>query len=158
LATVGNGPREKLQVIASSKQRPRAARIAIVGAELALSPVTSVVGYRAPASVAVAPATATDVPAAESTSQAAKIPAARTDPQTEAGAAGISRVIIDPQTNAVVYQSLDASTGAIVEQVPSQALLRQRVYADAQATQALIKGKNFDQAAVAAAQEVDTTT
>ena len=130
-----------------------------MGADAALNPVTSVVGYRAPATVAVAPATATDVPAAESTSQAAKIPAAHTDPQkTEAGAAGISRVIIDPQTNAVVYQSLDASTGAIVEQVPSQALLRQRVYADAQATQALIEGKNFDQAAVAAAQEVDTTT
>jgi hypothetical protein len=130
-----------------------------VGAEVAPSPVTSVVGYREPATVAVAPATGTDVQAAESTNQAAKIPAVHGDPQkTGSGTVGTSRVIIDPQTNAVVYQSLDASTGAIVEQVPSQALLRQRVYADAQATQALIKGKNFDQAAVAAAQEVDTTT
>jgi hypothetical protein len=32
---------------------------------------------------------------------------------------GTSRVIIDPQTNAVVYQTLDASTGAIVEQALS---------------------------------------
>jgi hypothetical protein len=127
-----------------------------VGAEMALGPVTSVVGYREPATVAVA---ATEAPAAESTSQAAKIPASHSDLQkTDAGTAGTPRVIIDPQTNAVVYQSLDASTGAIVEQVPSQALLRQRVYADAQAAQALIKGKNFDQAAVAAAQEIDTTT
>jgi hypothetical protein len=130
-----------------------------VGAEMALSPVTNVVGYHGPATVAVAPAAATDVPAAGSTSQAAKIPAAYGDPQkTDAGTAGNSRVIVDPQTNAIVYQSLDAFTGAIVEQVPSQALLRQRVYADAQAVQALIKGKNFGEAAVAAAQEVDTTT
>ena len=130
-----------------------------MGAEVALSPVTSMVGYREPATVAVAPAVATDVPAAESTGQAAKIPAAHSDPQkADAGTVGTSRVIIDPQTRAVVYQSIDASTGAIVEQVPSQALLRQRVYADAQATQALIKGKSFDQAAVAAAQEVDTTS
>jgi hypothetical protein len=127
-----------------------------VGAELALNPVTSVVGYRAPATVAVAPA---DVPAGDPTGQAAGIPAAHRDPQpADAGAAGTSRVIIDPQTNAVVYQSLDAATGAIVEQDPSQALLRQRVYADAQAVQALIKGKSFDAAAVAVAQEIDTTT
>ena len=123
-----------------------------MGAEVALSPVTSVVGYREPATIAVAPV-------AESTSQAAKIPAAHGDPQkTDAATAGTSRVIIDPQTNAVVYQSLDAFTGAIVEQFPSQSLLRQRVYADAQAVQALIKGKSFSEAAVAAAQEVDTTT
>ena len=129
-----------------------------MGAEAALSLVTSVVGYREPASVAAAPVAATDVPAAASTSQAAS-PAAYSDPhKTIAGPAGTSRVIIDPQTNAVVYQSLDASTGAIVEQFPSQALLRQRVYADAQAMQALIKGPSFSEAIVAPAQEVDTTT
>ena len=126
-----------------------------MGAELALNPVTSVVGYREPPAVASAPA---EAPAPASTSQAAS-PAAHSDPhKTIAGPAGTSRVIIDPQTNAVVYQSLDVATGAIVEQVPSQAALRQRVYADAAATQALIKGKNFDEAAVAAAQQVDTTT
>jgi flagellar protein FlaG len=129
-----------------------------VGAEMALSPVTGVVGYREPATIAVAPVAATDIPVAESTSQAAKIPAAHDPQKTDAATAGTSRVIIDPQTNAVVYQSLDASTGAIVEQVPSQSLLRQRVYADAQAVQALIKGKSFSEAEVAAAQEVDTTT
>ena len=130
-----------------------------MGAEVALSPVTSVVGYRQPATIAVAPVAATDIPVAESTSQAAKTPAAHSDPQkTDATTAGTSRVIIDPRTNAVVYQSLDASTGAIVDQVPSQSLLRQRVYADAQAVQALIKGKSFSEAVVAAALEVDTTT
>jgi hypothetical protein len=129
-----------------------------VCAEVALSPVTSVVGYRGSATIAVAPLAATDIPVAKLTSQAAKFPAARSDPQkADAATAGTSRVIIDPQTNAVVYQSLDASTGAIVEQFPSQSLLRQRVYADAQAVQALIKGKSFSEAAVAAAQEVDTT-
>jgi hypothetical protein len=88
----------------------------------------------------------------------AKIPPAHDPQKTDAATAGTSRVIIDPQTNAVVYQSLDASTGAIVEQVPSQSLLRQRVHADAQAVQALIKCKSFSEAVVAAAQEVDTTT
>jgi flagellar protein FlaG len=128
-----------------------------VGADVSLGPVTSVVGYRQPASVAVAPAT--DVPVAQSTSPAAKIPATHSDPQkTNEAPPGTSRVIIDPQTNSVVYQSLDASTGAIVDQVPSQSLLRQRVYADAQAVQALIKGKSFSEAVVAAVQEVDTTT
>jgi flagellar protein FlaG len=129
-----------------------------VGAEVALSPVTSVVGYREPTTIAVAPVAVTDIPVPESTSQAAKIPAAHDPQKTDAATARTSRVIIDPQTNAVVYQSLDASTGAIVDQVPSQSLLRQRVYADAQAVQALIKGKSFSEAVVAAAQEVDTTT
>jgi hypothetical protein len=42
--------------------------------------------------------------------------------------------------------------------VPSQALLRQRVYVEAQTVQALIKGKDPTAAAVAAsAQDVDTT-
>jgi hypothetical protein len=129
-----------------------------VGAGVGLSPVTSVVGYREQAAIAVAPGASAGVPATDSTSPAAKTPAVHGDPQdTNASAARTSRMITDPQTNAVVYQSLDASTGGIIEQVPSQAALRQRVYADAQAVQALIKGKSFSEAVIAAAQEVDTT-
>jgi hypothetical protein len=121
--------------------------------------VTGVVGYREPVAVGAAPAGPTDSPATQATSAAANIPAARSDSRkTDEGASGTSRVIIDPQTNAVVFQSLDASTGGVIEQVPSRALLRQRVYVDAQAVQALIKGKNFSAAVIAASQEVDTTT
>jgi hypothetical protein len=130
-----------------------------VGAELSLGPVTSVLSHREPATGTVVPAAASEAPAATSNSQTANIAAASSDPRkSDTANAGTARVVIDPQTNAVVYQSLDASTGDIVAQVPSQALLRQRVYADAQAVQALLKGKSFDAAAVAAAQEVDTTT
>jgi hypothetical protein len=66
-------------------------------------------------------------------------------------------VIIDPQTNAVVFRSLDAYTGAVIDQVPAQAMLRRRAYEGAQAVQALIQGKNPAAALLAAAQEVDTT-
>ena len=65
-------------------------------------------------------------------------------------------MVVDPQTDALVFRSLDPGSGIVIAQVPSQALLRQRVYVEAQTVQALIAGK--DPAAVAAsAQDVDTT-
>jgi hypothetical protein len=128
-----------------------------VDAGVGLGPVTGVVGYHEQAAIAVAPGAPAGVPATDS-NPAARISAARGDPQdTNQSAARTSRVITDPQTNAIVYQSVDESTGGIIEQAPSQAALRQRAYADAQAVQALIKGKTFVEAAVAAAQEIDTT-
>jgi flagellar protein FlaG len=129
-----------------------------VYAGAALNSVTGVVDNRAqPALAATAPAVPTELPAAQAISQAANIPATRNDVRKTENPGPSRAVIIDPQTNSVVYQSLDARTGNVIEQVPTQALLRRRAYVDAQAVQALIKGKDLSAAALAAAQDVDTT-
>jgi hypothetical protein len=124
-----------------------------VGAVLALSPVARVVDLPERAAVAAAAAAPTDRPVT-ATSLAASVSAARSDsPKTDHATAGTSRTIFDPQTNAVVFQSLSASTGVVIDQEPSQTLLRQRAYV----LQALINGKDFSAAVVAAAQGLDTT-
>ncbi len=129
-------------------------------AGVALNPVTSVVGYREQPAIVAAPAVPTDLPATQATSPAVNIPAAPNDSQQpDNGTRGTSRVvIIDPQTNTVVFRSLDAYTGGVIEQVPAQALLRQLAYEGAQGVQALIEGKNPTAAMLAAMQKVDTTT
>jgi hypothetical protein len=121
--------------------------------------VTSVADYRAqPALTATATAVPTDLPAPQSISPAVNVPASRNDarkPEPEKPTPGASHVVlVDQQTNALVFRSLDASTGAVIEQVPSRALLRQRAYVDAQAVQAVIKGKDITTAELAAAQDV----
>jgi hypothetical protein len=125
------------------------------------NPVTSVVDYRAqPGFAATTAAVPTDLPAPQAVSAAPNIPPTRNDVRkADKGTPGPSRsVIIDPQTNTVVFRSLDAYTGAVIDQVPAQALLRQRAYIDAQTTQALIKGKNLTTAQLAATtRDVDTT-
>jgi hypothetical protein len=130
----------------------------IVGA--AINPVTSVVDFRAQPGVAsTTPPVPTDLPADQAVNSAANIPPARNDARkTDKTPPGNSRsVIIDTQTNSVVFRSLDAHTGAVIDQVPARALLRQRAYVDAQAVQALIQGKDLTTAALAAAQEIDAT-
>jgi hypothetical protein len=125
----------------------------------AFNPGASVVGYREQPGIGAAPVVRTDLPALHATSPAVNIPAAPNGSQHSQDAPrGISRaVIIDPQTNTLVFQSLDASTGDIIEQVPAPALLRQLAYAGAQATQALIQGKDPNAAMLAAMQKIDTT-
>ena len=125
-----------------------------------LNPGTSVVGYREQSGIAAAPVVPTDLPAFQPTSPAVNIPTAPNDSQqTQNASRGISRaVIIDPQTNTVVFQSLEAYTGDVIEQVPAPALLRQLAYEGAQALQALIQGKDPNAAMLAAMQKIDTTT
>jgi len=133
-------------------ERPRVARIAIVDAILALN-TTRVVDYPGRVAVAAAAATPIDRPLT-TTSPAATVSATRADSRKVAqGTPGSSRIIFDPQTSAVVYQSLNPSSGIVIDQVPSQTLLRQRAYV----LQALINGKDFSAAVVAAAQGLDTT-
>ena len=129
-------------------------------AGVALNPGTGVVGYRGQAGIASAPVAPTGLPAPQATSPAVNIPAAPNDSQhLQDAPRGISRaVIIDPQTNTLVFQSLNASTGDIIEQVPAPALLRQLAYAGAQATQALIQGKDPNAAMLAAMQKIDITS
>jgi hypothetical protein len=131
-------------------------------AGVASNPVTSVVDFRAQpalAATATAPAVPTTLPAPQSVSPATNIPATRNDVRkADKTAPGPSRVVlIDPQTDAIVYRSLDANSGAVIDQVPAQAVLRQRAYIDAQTVQALISGKSLTSAQLAAAQDIDTT-
>jgi hypothetical protein len=120
---------------------------------------TSVVDHhKQPTVAAAAPAVPTELPVAQAVNPAANIPAARNDSHTPGKETTSRVVLIDPQTNAVVFRSLDATTGSVVDQVPAQAALRQRAYVDAQAVQALIKGKDVNTAVIAAEQNVDTTT
>jgi hypothetical protein len=125
------------------------------------NPVTGVADHRAQAaSTATAAAVPTELPAPQAVSPAASIPASRNDSRNaEKGVHDASRVVIvDQPTNSLVFRSLDASTGAVIAQEPSRALLRQRAYVNAQAVQAAIKGKDITTAELAAAQEVDSTT
>ena len=124
------------------------------------NPVTTVVDHhKQPTLVAAAPAVRTELPAAQAINSAANIPAVRNDSRKPERDTPSRVVLIDPQTNAVVFRSLDATTGSVVDQVPAQAALRQRAYVDAQTVQALIKGKDVSAAvfASAATQDVDTT-
>jgi hypothetical protein len=128
-------------------------------AGVAPNPVTSA-DYRAAPALAVGPSPVpTDLPASQAISPAPNIPAARNDERkTAKGAADTSRaVIIDPPTDTIVFRSLNVSTGAVIDQVPAQALLRQRAYINAQAAQALIRGKDITTAEIAAARDIDTT-
>ena len=72
-------------------------------------------------------------------------------------ASATAREILDPRTNLVVYQSVDAQ-GHVIEQVPTQALLRRRAYEEAQTVQALIQGKDIATAVLGAEDNVDRTT
>ena len=126
----------------------------------ALNPGASAVGYREQPGIGAARVVRTDLPAHNATSPAVNIPAAPNDPQqTQDAPRGISRaVIIDTQTNTLVFQTLDSSTGDIIEQVPTPALLRQLAYDGAQATQALIQGKDPNAAMLAAMKKIDITS
>lgn len=133
----------------------------MVIAGVAPNPVTSVVDFRAQPGFAAAAAVPTDLPAPQAVNSSPNIPPTRNDARKADKTTPNSPsrvVIIDPQTNAVVFRSLDAYTGAVIDQVPAQALLRQRAYIDAQTVRALIKGKSVTTAQLTAtAQDIDTT-
>jgi hypothetical protein len=129
---------------------------------VAVNPVSSAIDSRALTTVGVsAPAAPTDLPPVQAINPAPNISPIRNDSRRAVALApsqGASRdTIIDPRTDAVVFRSLDAHTGAVIDQVPSRALLRQRAYVDAQTVQALLTGKDIASLEVAAAQDVDTT-
>jgi hypothetical protein len=122
------------------------------------NPATSAVDFRAqPPAVATTPVVPTELPASQALNAAANIPPARNDQRKPDRATATAREIIDPQTSAIVYQSIDAQ-GHVIEQVPTQALLRRRAYEEAQTAQAVIQGKDVAQAVLGAVENVDTTT
>jgi hypothetical protein len=127
---------------------------------VAVNPVSSAIDSRALTTVGV-PAAPTDLPPVQAVSPAPNISPTRNDSR-RAGAPSSSTstsrdTIIDPRTDAVVFRSLDAHTGAVIDQVPSRALLRQRAYVNAQTVQALLTGKDLASLELAAAQDIDTT-
>jgi hypothetical protein len=123
---------------------------------VALNLGTNIVGYHEQPGMGAGPAEPTDLPALPATSPAANVPVALNDSQqTQDISRGISRaVIFDPLTNILVFQSLDAHTGDVIEQAPAPALLRQLAYEGAEALQAVIQGKDPN----AAMQGIDLTT
>ena len=122
------------------------------------NPATGAIDFRAqPPAVATTPAVPTDLPVPQALNAAANIPAVRNDQRKPDKASATAREIVDPRTNLVVYQSVDAH-GHVIEQVPTQALLRRRAYEEAQTVQALVQGKDIATAELGAVENVDTTT
>jgi len=122
------------------------------------NPATGAIDFRAqPPAVATTPAVPTDLPVSQALNAAANIPAVRNDQRKPDKASATAREILDPRTNLVVYQSVDAQ-GHVIEQVPTQALLRRRAYEEAQTVQALIQGKDIATAVLGAEDNVDRTT
>ena len=78
----------------------------------------------------VAPAVATELPAAMA------VTAANSTSPTVNNAPGLSdpyeyQVLVDPATHDVIYRTVDERSRQVVRQVPDQALLRMRAYARA---------------------------
>jgi len=122
------------------------------------NPALGAIDFRAqPPAVATTPAAPTDLPTSQALNAAANIPAVRNDQRKPDRASATAREIVDPRTNLVVYQSIDAQ-GHVIEQVPTQALLRRRAYEEAQTAQALVQGKDIATAELGAVENVDTTT
>jgi hypothetical protein len=120
--------------------------------KVTFNPGTSAVGFREQPGIAVAPVVPTDLPAPLATSSAVNVPLSPNDSQQTQD--GTRAVIIDPRTNTLVYQTLAAYTGYVIEQVPAPAVLRHLAYDRAQAIQALIQGKDPN----TAMQKIDTTS
>jgi len=132
-----------------------------VNVAVPIGPVTSVADFRPAPAAAASPSVPTDLPAPQAVSPGSSIPAPRNDsrkPDKTAAPGASNVVVIDPQTDAVVFRSLDPNSGIVIDQIPAQALLRQRAYLDAQAAQALVQGKDLSTAVLNAEQQVDTTT
>jgi hypothetical protein len=95
------------------------------GVTIRPAPALATQGY-APSIAASSDSTATDLPAAKAVTPSTAITPPRNDAPTTT-----HEVIIDPQTREVIYRVIDVSTRQVVRQVPDEALLRTRAYAQA---------------------------
>jgi uncharacterized FlaG/YvyC family protein len=90
-------------------------------------PSTSVAAQSYVPSIVVAPdSTATDLPESKAVTSSTAPTQARNDAPTTKG-----ETIIDQQTREVIYRVIDVQSGQVVRQVPDEALLRVRAYAQA---------------------------
>jgi hypothetical protein len=104
-------------------------------ANLSFKPAVSVVSTEPVRPAASAPVTTpTDLPTANTVTEVAKTPSTRNDPaQTDRPIK--SELVLDPQSNQVIYRVLEADSRRVIWQVPEKAVLRLRAYTRAAATE-----------------------
>ena len=105
---------------------------------IAVKPVTGVVAtdHARPAVAAAPTATPTDLPQAKAVNPPAEsAPAQNQTPAPRpSGTAYINHgLVVDPQSQEVIYRVMDMRTNQVLWQAPDAALLRRRAYAQAQA-------------------------
>jgi hypothetical protein len=92
----------------------------------------AVTGDNRPPAGATPASVATELPATKAVGGAAESSAAQNPPANNSGAdATTQTVTIDPQSREVIYRVIDARTRQVIQQVPSEALLRNRAYSQA---------------------------
>lgn len=106
-------------------------------AGVTIKPPSSAVAsdYVRPAAVAAQGAATTDLPNSQAVTPGASAGATQnSNPQlpAESSAAYFTHdIILDPQTREVIYRVIDTRTQQVIQQVPDQALLRNRAYSKA---------------------------
>jgi|SRR5580704_5237296 flagellar protein FlaG len=94
---------------------------------VASKPATGVAAQSYVPSIVIGPdPTATELPASKAVTPSTATTPARNDAPTTK-----DETIIDQQTREVIYRVIDLQSGQVVRQVPDEALLRTRAYAQA---------------------------
>lgn len=105
-------------------------------ANLSFKPTVSVAStepVRPTASASVR--TRTELPTANTVTEVAKTASTRNDP-AQSDRPIKSELVLDPQSNKVIYRVLEADSRRVIWQVPEKAVLRLRAYTRAAATEA----------------------
>ena len=95
------------------------------GVTIQSSSTGAVQGY-APSFIVASNSTATDLPTSKAVTQSTATTPTRNDAPTTK-----DETLIDAQTREVIYRVIDVASGQVVRQVPDEALLRVRAYAQA---------------------------
>ena len=98
-----------------------------------------------PPTVPVAQAVATDLAASKSVTASETVLAARNDASSSASSIYQRTVVLDQATQELIFKVVDVRTRQVMRQVPDEALLRMRAYA-----QALARGQTMNEALSAA--------
>lgn len=96
------------------------------GVTIKPTPGVATQGYVPTVAVSSSDSIATELPASKAVTPSTATTQARNDASTTT-----HEVIIDPQTREVIYRVIDVQTRQVVRQVPDEALLRVRAYAQA---------------------------
>jgi hypothetical protein len=95
----------------------------------------AVTDYARPAAVVATGAVATDLPDNKAVSPTSDSTPVRNDtpqPPDSSSADYVTRTVtIDPQSREVIYRVIDSRTRQVIQQVPDEALLRNRAYSKA---------------------------
>lgn len=102
-----------------------------MGTDLSIRPVGVPVTFPVvrPVSDASSGAVRTELPAPQSTTQAAPPAATNNQPQPPASQPQLTQnVVIDRAANTIVYQTINQNTGQVISQFPDDAVLQARAY------------------------------